>query len=1039
MKETLKQISNLVERFERNIEAYRSPAYNETQLRREFIDPFFEALGWDVMNKAGYAEQYKDVIHEDAIKVAGATKAPDYCFRIGGVRKFFLETKKPSVDIKEQINPAYQLRRYAWSAKLPISILTDFEEMAVYDCRFRPKPTDKPSIGRIRIYNYTQYINSFEEIYSLFSKESVLKGSFDKFAESERLKRGTAEVDAEFLKEIESWREVLAKEIAIRNPKLSVHELNYAVQLTIDRIIFLRMCEDRGIEKYGQIQSLLNGTNTYHRLREIFYHADGKYNSGLFDFRTDRLTPELKMDDKPLKDIFKNLYYPESPYEFSVLGADILGHVYEQFLGKVIRLTEGHRAKVEEKPEVRKAGGVYYTPTYIVDYIVKNTVGKLVGAVPRDRPNMPTDIDVPLHRQLTPQQISKIRILDPACGSGSFLLGAYQYLLDYHRDWYIAHYAKKGNVAQGFSPAPKEIYQGRGGQWYLTTREKKRILLNNIYGVDIDTQAVEVTKLSLLLKVMEGENQDTLERQMKLFKERALPDLGSNIKCGNSLIGPDFYQGKQMDLLDQEEMYRINPFDWEKEFPEIIKQGGFEAVIGNPPYIRIQTMKEWAPLEVELYKKHYTSASKGNYDIYVVFVERGLNLLSKRGRLGFILPHKFFNAQYGQPLRNLLSKGNHLADVIHFGDQQVFVGATNYTCLLFLDKAGNKQCDFIKVDDLMAWRNTGEAVEGTIPSTRITASEWNFVVGKSAALFEKLNRIPVKLGDVADIFVGLQTSADDVFIMDLVEETTRTLRLKSKALDTEWTFEKGLLYPLVSGTDVNRYCNLPERQYILFPYKVDGKLVELIDLDIISKTYPKTSTYLLKNKERLEGREKGKAKGVNWYGYIYLKNMTLQSIEKLCAPRLVERLYATYDVEGNHFLDNVDVGGITLKAEYQKQGLAYLLGLLNSKLLRWYFPHVSAPFRGGWLSANRQFLSQLPIRIINFSDTADKAHHDQVVKLVEQMLSLHKQLAAAKTPDEKTRLQRQIDATDQQIDHLVYELYELTKEEISIVEDEKGK
>ena len=518
MKEAVKQVSPLVERFQRNIDAYHSPAYNETQLRREFIDPFFEALGWDVANKEGHAEQYKDVIHEDAIKIAGATKAPDYCFRIGGARKFFLETKKPSIDIKDQVSPAYQLRRYAWSAKLPLSILTNFEEMAVYDCRLRPRPSDKPSVGRIRFFTYAQYLDSFEEINNIFSKESVLKGSFDRFAESEKLKRGTAEVDAEFLREIESWREVLAKDIAMKNPKLSIRDLNYVVQLTIDRIIFLRMCEDRGIEKYGQIQNLLNGTNTYHRLREIFYHADDKYNSGLFDFKTDRLTPELKVDDKPLKDIFKNLYYPDSPYEFSVLGADILGHVYEQFLGKVIRLTEGHRAKVEEKPEVRKAGGVFYTPTYIVEYIVKNTVGKLCEGK-------------------SPRQISSFRILDPACGSGSFLLGAYQYLLDYHRDWY---------QKDGSQKHTKEIYQGRGGQWYLTIQEKKRILLNNIYGVDIDPQAVEVTKLSLLLKVLEGENQDTLERQMKLFRERALPDLGNNIKCGNSLIGPDFYSEGQV-------------------------------------------------------------------------------------------------------------------------------------------------------------------------------------------------------------------------------------------------------------------------------------------------------------------------------------------------------------------------------------------------------------------------------------------------------------------------------------------------------------
>jgi hypothetical protein len=672
-----------------------------------------------------------------------------------------------------------------------------------------------------------------------------------------------------------------------------------------------------------------------------------------------------------------------------------------------------------------------------VEYIVKNTVGKIVGAVLRDRPDEGTHRGVPLHHQLSPKQISKIRILDPACGSGSFLLGAYQFLLNYHRDWYIAHYTKRGNVAQGFSPAPKEIYRGYGGQWYLTTREKKRILLNNIYGVDIDPQAVEVTKLSLLLKVLEGENQDSLERQIKLFKERALPDLGSNIKCGNSLIGPDFYSvgaGHDLPLFKEDEAYRINAFDWEKEFPEIIKRGGFDAVIGNPPYIRIQTMKEWAPLEVELYKKYYTAASKGNYDIYVVFIERGLSLLNKSGRLGFILPHKFFNAQYGESIRALLSKGKHLSEIVHFGDQQLFAGATNYTCLLFLDKEGNKQCHFVKVDDVTAWRNMGEANEGAIPSAKITSTEWNFAIGKGAALFEKLNQMPVMLGDVADIFVGLQTSADDVFIMDLIEETTRTIRLNSKALNIEWTFEKGLLFPLVSGTDVNRYSDLPQRQYILFPYKVDGKSVELIDFDVISKTYPKTAAYLLKNKGRLEGRERGKFKGHDWYRFGRNQNIGIQEQIKLCVPRLVTNLYAAYDIEGNHFLDNVDVGGITLKPEYQKQGLVYLLGLINSKLLRWYFPFVSAPFRGGWMSANRQFLSQLPIQIINFSNPADKARHDRIGKLVEQMLSLHKQLATVKTPDDKTRIQRQIDATDQEIKQLVYELYGLTEKEIQIVE-----
>lgn len=343
-----KEILDLVERFDRNIDAYESGQYNETQLRREFIDPLFGALGWDMTNKAGYAEAYKDVIHEDAIKVGSETKAPDYCFRIGGMRKFFLEAKKPSINVKEEISPAFQLRRYAWSAKLPLSILTDFEEFAVYDTRIKPEKTDKASTARIHYFTYKDYEKRWPEVAAVFSREAVLKGSFDKYAETGRLKKGTATVDDAFLTEIEDWRDMLARNIALRNADLSQRELNFAVQRTIDRIVFLRICEDRRIEEYGRLQSLLNGTNVYKRLVQLFSQADDRYNSGLFHFQKekdrheepDKLTPNISIDDKPIKDIIRRLYYPESPYEFSVLSADILGQVYEQFLGKVIRLTD---------------------------------------------------------------------------------------------------------------------------------------------------------------------------------------------------------------------------------------------------------------------------------------------------------------------------------------------------------------------------------------------------------------------------------------------------------------------------------------------------------------------------------------------------------------------------------------------------------------------------------------------------------------------------------------------------------------------------
>jgi len=422
------EIARLVKHFATNHEAYRAPAYKEAHARQEFMDPFFAALGWDVHNTQQLAPDYREVVIEDTVEIQGQKKAPDYVFRVGRDRKFFAEAKKPGVDLKKDSGPAYQLRRYAWTAKLPLSLLTDFEELAVYDCRARPFDNDKASAGRVNYYAFQEYPDRWREIWDVFSREAVWGGSFDQYVQAGRGKRGTSEVDAEFLKEIENWRDALARNMALRNPRLTIDELNDAVQRTIDRIIFLRMAEDRGIEDYGRLSRLADGEDIYKGLVALFRHADARYNSGLFDFSRasggDQLTPGLKADDRVLKPILTSLYFPQSPYEFSVLPVEILGNVYEQFLGKVIRLTAAHQAKVEEKPEVKKAGGVYYTPAYIVAYIVKNTVGAAVAGK-------------------SPQQLKGFRVLDPACGSGSFLLGAYQCLLDYYLNWYMTHEPEK--------------------------------------------------------------------------------------------------------------------------------------------------------------------------------------------------------------------------------------------------------------------------------------------------------------------------------------------------------------------------------------------------------------------------------------------------------------------------------------------------------------------------------------------------------------------------------------------------------------------
>ena len=546
----LENLRNFVKRFSDNYERYKYGDYNEANVRVDFIDPFFELLGWDVGNRQGYSELYRDVVREDTVSIEGKAKAPDYSFRIGGARKFFVEAKRPSFDLKTAPEPAIQVRRYGYSAKLPFSILTDFEEFAVYNTRIQPKKNDTANIARVFYCNFREYEKNFEFIYNTFSREAILKGYFDRFAEKKSKDRGVSEVDEEFLKLIEKWRGELAQNIALRNPDIDVYHLNIAVQRIIDRIIFIRIAEDRNMEEYGGLkQTLHNGA--YSALDELFRKADDKYNSGLF--KPEKWISELIIDDKVLAGIINNFYPYECPYELSVMPIETLGSIYERFLGKTIRFRNvkgGHTAIVEEKPEVRKAGGVYYTPEYIVDYIIDNTLG------------------VKLDEFKTPAKITELRILDPACGSGSFLVGAYNKLIAYHLDYYLNNNRDKA-LREG------RIYQVDDKTYRLSINEKQSILLNNIYGVDIDIQAVEVTKLSLLLKLMEGEQTEGKEELFKHSDFKWLPDLSNNIRCGNSLISSDFYSDKQMSLFGDEDLRRINVFDWEKEFERVFKAGGF--------------------------------------------------------------------------------------------------------------------------------------------------------------------------------------------------------------------------------------------------------------------------------------------------------------------------------------------------------------------------------------------------------------------------------------------------------------------------------
>ncbi len=955
-------IEKLVNRYAEQQKAYHAADYNETKTRRDFIDPFFKALGWDMDNEQDVAEPYREVIHEDKVKIQGKVKAPDYGFRLQGAkdRLFFVEAKKPSVPLKTNKEAAFQVRRYGWNSRVAVSILTNFEEFIVYDCSKKPNANDSTSVARLKTISYDQFLQEFDFIYDTFSREAVVKGRFDTYVKSDTAKKGTVTPDKDFVNSLEEWRRFIAIDVARNNLKLNEDELNFAVQLIIDRLIFLRFCEDRGVEHYGQLKSAVAKGSAYEQLHDIFIAADDKYNSGLFDFDKDKITQGLKVTNKVIKGIIDDMYYPLSQYDFKALPVEVLGNAYEQFLGKVIRINKAHHAVIEEKPEVRKAGGVFYTPQYIVDYIVENTVGKLIAGK-------------------TPKEIEKIKIVDPACGSGSFLLGAFDYLLKFHQNYYH----------QNPPSAKSGIITPIGT---LSTAEKKKILLNNIYGVDLDANAVEVSKLSLLLKCMEGETEASIKQQITMFNERVLPDLDNNIKDGNSLVDTDIYDSE----LDFGEEKKIKPFSWKKQFSEIFKQGGFDAVIGNPPYVRQELFTS-----LKSYLESHYKVYDGTADLYSYFFEKGIDLLKQNGFFGIIVANKWMRSNYGKPLRVWL-KNRNITEIIDFGDLPVFQGAIAYPCIFISENnQKNKKTNIVNVktldfDSLTKYINSNKI---TIELSNLDNDGWQLTSNNEKKILDKIKSKGVSLDKYVNqnIYYGIKTGLNEAFVID--EETKRSL-IKENKNSAE------LIKPFLTGRDIKRYQTLISAQYLIFTRK--GTDIE---------KYPAIKKHLNKFKSKLSARAGSQA----WFE-LQASPESVDRYEKtkIIFPAIVKS--ASFTLDKNKHYSN-DKTTVILSEDL------FLLGILNSKACDYFIKSIASTKQGGYFEYKPMYVSKSPI-----PDATEK-DKKSIQELVKTILTLNNELKEIKLQTKIDQIKQRIEHAEDKINQLVYELYDLTSEEITVIEE----
>jgi type I restriction-modification system DNA methylase subunit len=997
--ETIKQ---LVADFKAQESAYLSPSYQESQIRQDFIDKFFTALGWDVAHNIQKNPYQQEVHIENKVHMAGSQRRADYAFFFApNFRdpKFFVEAKKPSRNLANA-DDYYQTIRYGWNANTPIAVLTDFEEFHILDCRY--KPDIKGVMGqKIEYFHYSDYANEekFACIYWLFSREAVASGSIEKRAAELPKPRGKAiqrglfkggyqPVDEAFLEDLDEYREVLAKAFKKSNPDLQSEELTEGIQRTIDRLVFIRFLEDKQIEE-PEIINLRSKKSAWKGFLDLCKRLDPKYN-GLV-FKPHKLLDGKEFippDDEEFVRICDELADPSSPYNFDQIPISILGSIYERFLGKVVHATD-KRVKVEEKPEVRKAGGVYYTPEYIVRYIVNETVGKLIEGK-------------------TLEAIAQMTFADIACGSGSFLIEVYNQLLDYHLRFYIANPIKQKEA---------DVFE-RDGKLHLTVKKKKEILLNNIFGVDIDFQATEVTQLSLYLKLLEDVTMHDAH-QFGMFKETILPDLRQNIINGNSLIGRDIIDGQLFADLDEN---KLKPMNFEDAFPVVMKRGGFDAVVGNPPYVRQESLGK-------IFKEYVLNRYKcfvGTADLYVYFIEKAHTILRNKGYFGMICSGKFMRTSYGMQIRSYLFSQTIIREIIDFGELPVFQGASTFPIVLITQRGeiAKQVLRFLQVKSLKfsSLKDEVEKYSGMLDNSSLNPMGWSLASNEIANLINKLKSKGVPLGKYLDgeIYRGILTGLNEAFLID--GQTRETILSKDKAAGK-------FIKRFAIGDDIRKYTIRDSGSYlILIPNGWTRKTFgNCIDKWKAFKTmHPSIASHL---EPFMEKAQKRLDKGEFWWELRpcdYYKEMEKP---KIVWPEIAKESRFAFD-DGTYYL-NKTCFSTTSSSKY-------LLGVLNSKTIWLFMKNLCSVLgdvnRGGRLMQQKVYIEQLPIRTINFDDPQDKSRHDVIVKLVEQMLLAKEKLSIAKTEAETNRFEHLCQTLDRQIDEAVYELYGLTEEEIKIVE-----
>ncbi|WP_387465861.1 Eco57I restriction-modification methylase domain-containing protein [Photorhabdus sp. RM323S] len=974
------KLIELVKKYKQDKQYYQSKKYNETQLRTDFLDPFFTILGWDINNSSGKITNEREVLVEEGLKgKAGEnTKKPDYTFRLFSERKFFVEAKKPSVDIFKDPEPAKQVRRYGFTAKLKISVLSNFEYTVIYDCSTPVKEYEQASNSRVKCYHYTELVDNFDEIKSLIGRESVYSGQFDNEWSEIENNISKFSIDDLFLKQINDWRLLLAEEFLCIKKELNEEKLNDLIQKYINSIVFLRVCEDRDLEDYETLYHYAEKKD-YKSLVSKLHDADKKYNSGLFAL--EHIDELINNKESSIWTIIKQLYFPQSTYSFSVFSSDILGNIYEVFFGEKVRILEDGSVDVQLKEE-HIDRDVVTTPNHIVKDIIRNTVIEYCGGK-------------------SDYEILSSKFADIACGSGAFILEVFQTLQDILIDYYLVHDRSK-------------LRQLTEHTFTLKLSIKKEILRKCIYGVDKDYNAVKACSFGLLLKLLEGESKETIGTEKPI-----LPDLDRNILFGNSLID-------QMDAIKPQDIVSVNPFN--------INEFEFDVIVGNPPYMATEHMNQITPTELAIYKKKYKSAFK-QFDKYFLFVERSMQLLKDGGYLGYILPSKFTKVGAGKNLRKLLSDNKYLCKLISFGSNQVFKNKTTYTCLLFLKKSKQEEFSFYEVSDFKKWltRENKTLLLSTYEVDKLNSDTW-VLEKETNEILERMFKCSETLGDILgknSIANGIQTSANNYYIHKEIKSENGFIYFEFHG--KEYKVEKELTRPYFETDRSDHfytYKDVEPNSFVLYPYnKVESK-VKFIEYDNLKNHYPCMFNFLHVVKDKLDDGKRSikpdPATPNEWYRYG--RSQALENCD--VAQKLIVGVLSNgykYSIDNQKtFVSSGGTAGYSIinVPEECNYSIYYIQAVLSSRYLEWFASIYGEIFRGGFVARGTKVQTRMPIPTIDFADHVQISKHDKIANQQKEMNGLYSEILKSGVR-KKIVLERQLEVKQAEMDNMIKELFNL--------------